>query len=104
MVYTYAVLEVSQACFDEIAGLMREAGYDHVFHQDDQHGSLIDMHGIALAMRAAGSTALPKPPEYERVERCPFVTNGFRCLLEVGHAGIHRLAHEQQFDPTDSKS
>lgn len=41
--YTYAILEVTQATFDEVSGKLRAAEYDHAF-QDD----VIDMHGIAL--------------------------------------------------------
>lgn len=43
--HTYAVLEVSKSVWDEIAGLLREAGYDHAFSLD---GKTIDMHGIGL--------------------------------------------------------
>jgi hypothetical protein len=43
MTYTYVVMDVSRAAFDEIAAKMRAAGYDHVFHED-----VIDMHGIAV--------------------------------------------------------
>lgn len=45
--HTYAVLEVSRLAFDEIAKKLREAEYDHAFHDD-----VIDMHGIALAPEA----------------------------------------------------
>lgn len=41
--YTYVELEVSAAAYDEIAGKLRAAGYDHAF----QDGT-IDMHGLAL--------------------------------------------------------
>lgn len=44
--YTYAVLEISQAAYDEIAQKLRAAQYDHAFHHDE--GEVIDMHGIAL--------------------------------------------------------
>jgi hypothetical protein len=54
--HTYAVLEVSQATYDEIAGKLAEAGYDHAFHVDDGR-VLVDMHGIALAAEP------PKPAE-----------------------------------------
>ncbi len=54
MTYTYAILGVSKAVYDEIAALLRKAGYDHAFHDDrgsdgviDTHGT-IDMHGLAL--------------------------------------------------------
>jgi hypothetical protein len=42
--HTYAELEVSKAAYDEIAVLLRRAGYNHVFMED----GTIDMHGIGL--------------------------------------------------------
>lgn len=46
MTYTYVTLEVSKACYEEIAKKLREAGYDHVFF----HNGNIDMGGIAIAV------------------------------------------------------
>jgi hypothetical protein len=46
--YTLSLLEVSPAVHAEIAQKLREAGYNHAFHDDDEHGTVIDMHGIAL--------------------------------------------------------
>ncbi len=43
--YTYAVLEVSAATYDEIAAKLRAAGYDHAFDSEEQ---TISMQGIAL--------------------------------------------------------
>lgn len=43
MSHTYVVLEVSKAAFEEIREKLKEAGYEHAFHDE-----LIDMHGIAL--------------------------------------------------------
>lgn len=45
--YTYAVLAVSDAAYEEIKQKLEEAGYNHVFHEN-RHGVVIDMHGIAL--------------------------------------------------------
>jgi hypothetical protein len=42
--HTYVTLDVSPAAYDEIAGLLRAAGYDHAFNDKGE----IDMHGIAL--------------------------------------------------------
>ena len=47
MTYTYAIMEVSRATFDEIAEKLRAAGYDHAFHDGD---ATLDMHGIALRL------------------------------------------------------
>jgi hypothetical protein len=52
--HTYVVLEISPAAFAEIESKLKAAGYEHTFHEDREHGSLIDMHGIALAMDVDG--------------------------------------------------
>jgi hypothetical protein len=41
--YTYAILDVSPAAWNEIAEKLRAVGYHHVFDRD-----VMDMHGIAL--------------------------------------------------------
>jgi hypothetical protein len=46
--YTYAILEVSEACYREIADRLRMAGYESCFEKDGNK-IVIDMHGIALA-------------------------------------------------------
>ena len=54
MKYTYALLPVSQATYDEIWEKLRAAGYDEAFHQDatltSLNGQVIDMHGIWLSL------------------------------------------------------
>jgi hypothetical protein len=45
--YTYAILEISRAAYEEIAAKLKAAGYQHAFHQEDGE-TVIDMHGIAL--------------------------------------------------------
>ena len=52
MTYTYAVLDVSRATFEEVARLLNAAGYHHAFDRD-----VIDMHGIALRTRQERSDA-----------------------------------------------
>jgi hypothetical protein len=47
--HTYSILEVSQATYDEIKAKLEEVDYQHTFHEDDEHGLVIDMHGIAIA-------------------------------------------------------
>lgn len=42
--YTFVLMELSQQAYDEIAAIMRKAGYDHAFGADGE----IDMHGIAV--------------------------------------------------------
>lgn len=45
--YTYAILEISKAAYDEIQNKLAAAGYTHAFQQTSD-GAVIDMHGIAL--------------------------------------------------------
>lgn len=52
MTYTYAILDVSPACYKEIARKLRTAGYESSFDKTDE-GEVIDMHGIALRMEPA---------------------------------------------------
>lgn len=70
MSHTYAVLDVSQEAYEEIARKLRAAEYGHVFVDD-----VIDMHGIALNR---------EPEQFERKGHCP------RCgaLIYLGHPHI----------------
>lgn len=54
--YTYVELEVSAAAYDEIAGKLRAADYDHAFND-----GTIDMHGIGLT-KAAYVPLVPAVP------------------------------------------
>ena len=56
--YTYAILSVSPATYREIAGKLKDAGYEDQFHNDRDGGTVIDMHGIALAENTTGQTEL----------------------------------------------
>lgn len=47
MTYTYAILEISKAAYNEIAEKLKEAGYSQSFHERDGE-VVIDMHGIAV--------------------------------------------------------
>ncbi len=51
--HTYVVAEVSQAAYDEIAGILKEAGYGHVFDED----GTIDMHGIGIQSNGICATS-----------------------------------------------
>jgi hypothetical protein len=83
--YTYAILDVSQAAFEEIKAKLEAAGYQHAFGEDDGR-TVIDMHGIAVApedstdtgeMVTVTTSAPPRsllriPPEFENHLRvCP---------------------------------
>lgn len=46
--YTYAILDLSKAAFEEIRAKLEAAGYQHAFHKNDGR-IVIDMHGIAVA-------------------------------------------------------
>lgn len=48
MTYTYALLQVSDSAYDEIAAKLRAAGYHQAFHVEPGEPVRIDMHGIAL--------------------------------------------------------
>ena len=58
MTYTYAILDVSRAAYDEIRKKLAAAEYQQAFHTSDGD-EVIDMHGIALRIE----------PELERVGR-----------------------------------
>jgi hypothetical protein len=45
MTYTYSLLEVSAAIYEEISSKLLAAGYEHAINQKGE----IDMHGIALS-------------------------------------------------------
>jgi hypothetical protein len=53
--HTFALLEVSPFCFDEIADKLREVGYTHALLDDE---TKIDMHGIALVAEKKEDTAI----------------------------------------------
>ena len=61
MTYTYAILEVSAAAYDEIRGALEAAGYQDAFHDDGDGYEVIDMHGIALRRDPAVSPELTHP-------------------------------------------
>lgn len=46
MTYTFVVMEVSPAVYDEVEAKLRAAGYDHAIED-----GYLDMHGLALAKR-----------------------------------------------------
>lgn len=58
MSYTYVIMNVSSATYEEIARKMREAGYAHAFHYERGESAVIDMHGIAV--RDDGSPSVTK--------------------------------------------
>jgi len=58
MTHTYAVLEVSKKCFDEIEDKLRDAEYFHAFTESEKDVVLtIDMNGIALKIEGTEECA-----------------------------------------------
>jgi len=47
--HTFAYLPISEAAYNEIKAAFEEAGYGHAFLEDRELGTVIDMHGVALA-------------------------------------------------------
>jgi hypothetical protein len=47
MTYTFVVLKLSQAAFQEVRDKMVAAGYEHALDRNGD-GELVDMHGIAV--------------------------------------------------------
>jgi hypothetical protein len=88
MTYTYAILEVSKESWGEIAQLLRAASYDHAFHSDDEHCTIIDMHGIALAEKK------PEPVDIGRKVWSDAEETAFQAGVEAmrelaGYVAIH---------------
>ena len=91
MTYTYALLEVSKATYDEIAEKLKAAGYGHAFHQSaDGDRTAIDMHGLALASK-------PEATPTERLDAWAIYCNAFRDLfghkkaLELSPAALQEM-------------
>jgi hypothetical protein len=68
--HTFAVLEISQAAWEEIARKLRATDYGHAFVED----KTIDMHGIALRAEAADAR---KPVICAKCEHFLFSEFGF---------------------------
>jgi len=64
MSYTYALLEISRAAYDEIKAKLEAAEYQDQFHQQDDGRVALDMHGIALVPGSDGPEARPMTAEY----------------------------------------
>ena len=54
--HTVSTLEISDSAFNEIKKLLLDAGYDHVFLDNEE---LIDMHGIGLKRMDISSEKRP---------------------------------------------
>lgn len=56
--YSYVVMDLSPAAYDEIRQKMLEAGYHQAVHGGMDDGRVVvDMHGIAVAREAAEEPA-----------------------------------------------
>lgn len=49
--HTFVIMEVDALIYRDIKAKLLEAGYDHAVSEDGEHGTLLDMHGIALGMK-----------------------------------------------------
>lgn len=54
--HTYAVLDVSPACFREVKARLEATGSEHAICEDGDR-TVIDMHGLALAAERKGEAA-----------------------------------------------
>ena len=79
MTYTYCVMHVKPETYEEIAKLLRDAGWHQAFHEDRDDGIVLDMHGIALAM----SPCEQRGAALLCVER----RGDERCIRDYGHDG-----------------
>lgn len=59
--HTYAVMEVSPRAYAEIAARLKAAGYEAAFHDDRDHGVVLDMHGIAVGREHKGAVTESEP-------------------------------------------
>jgi len=53
--HTYAILWISATAFDEIKAKLEAARYEDQIHSDTEYGTVIDMHGIAVAKEPTGA-------------------------------------------------
>ena len=60
MSYTYAIMEVSKAVYDEIRAKLVETDYEHAINDHDS-GECLDMHGIALRVESEEQPPAPNP-------------------------------------------
>lgn len=82
MTYTYAILEISQAAFDEIADKLRDADYHRAFRRKNHEPDIsIDMHGIAVR----GELCWKRCPNTlcKRLKECRVPSE---CLMAFKHA------------------
>lgn len=77
--HTYAVLELSEAAYQEIREAFERAGYGHAFHDDAEHGKLIDMHGIAVSCEKVAGGPEPTTEAGTPCRRCS------ECIGEEHH-------------------
>lgn len=81
--YTYAVMIVPQAVYDSVKAEYEKAGdYSHVFHEDREFGTVIDMNGIALAVKpqeevTVNSDPKPRPFNHPRSSNIPCPECGY---------------------------
>ena len=81
--YTYAILDVSQEVYDEIADRLRAAGYRDCFHDKHDGRTVINMHGIAIRAEEFEGPVQPPPPPFT-IPKVPLtITNDQRIPLNL---------------------
>lgn len=63
--HTYVILELSPSAYQEIFDKLKEAGYDHAFHEDEGV-TVIDMQGIAVAKEHVPTNPFERIPGLDR--------------------------------------
>ena len=85
--YTYAIMHVSKETFAEVAAQLREAGYDHAFHD---HDTCLDMNGLALRVEP-GENKMDWNDARALAQRCGFN----QMIVYARSAGEHGDGREQ---------
>jgi hypothetical protein len=97
MTHTHAILELSQAAYQEIRRKLEAAGYQHSF-LDDPEGERIDMHGIALRACAASTQDGQFNPEHPINACCLSPEMSECCYYRSGHTGKHEWEERADAD------
>jgi hypothetical protein len=66
MSHTYSILEVSARAYAELRARLEAAGHESAFHDDAEHGVVLDMSGVAIAKQSLG--AVTRISEDARIE------------------------------------
>lgn len=87
MSYTYVILQVSNRTYREIHEKLEKADYHQAFHEQGEHGVVIDMHGIALA-----KDPTPVPVEFPTLKELE--RRAIKESLERNNGSVAKVARE----------